>query len=186
VELPSQIIENWCWHKASLDLFARHYQTGEPLPADLLQKLIRSARYRAGSLMMGQLLYGRLDLDLHIHLDAVRGMDLDQHWRERLAEYLAPSTGPSLSMAPRFTHLFGHSTGYAAGYYSYKWAEVLEADCFTRFEKEGILNAETGRDFRDAILARGNSEPPEELFRHFMGRDPDPEALLRREGLVSG
>jgi oligopeptidase A len=186
VELPSQILENWCWHKESLDLFARHHQTGEPLPADLLQKLIRSARYRAGSLMMGQLLYGRLDLDLHIHLDAVRGIDLDRHWRERLADYLAPSTGPSVSMAPRFTHLFGHSTGYAAGYYSYKWAEVLEADCFTRFEKEGILNGETGRDFRDAILARGNSEPPEELFRRFMGRDPDPEALLRREGLVSG
>ncbi len=184
VELPSQILENWCWHKASLDLFARHHQTGEPLPGDLLQKLIRSSRYRAGTAMMGQLLYGRLDLDLHLHLSEVQGMDLDQHWVTRLADYLTPSTGPSYSMAPRFTHLFGHSTGYAAGYYSYKWAEVLEADCFTRFEKEGILNGETGRDFRDAILARGNSEPPEELFRHFMGRDPDPEALLRREGLT--
>jgi oligopeptidase A len=184
VELPSQIMENWCWKKESLDLFARHHESGEALPRELLEKLIRSSNYRAASAMMGQLAYGRLDLDLHIHLDEVRGMELDEHWRTRLDGYLTPTSVPAPSMAHRFTHLFGHTIGYASAYYAYKWAEVLEADAFTRFEREGILNPATGRALREHILSRGNSAPPEELFRAFMGRDPDPNALFVREGLV--
>ena len=185
VELPSQLMENWCWEKESLDLFARHYDTGAPLPAELLERLLRARQYRAASAMMGQLAYGLLDLDLHIHLEQLQGQDLDTLWRTRLADYLTPVAEPGPAMTRRFTHLFGSSSGYAAGYYSYKWAEVLEADVFTRFRREGVLNPQTGRDLRHKIFARGNAAPPESLFQDFMGRPPDLTALLTREGLRS-
>lgn len=184
VELPSQLLENWCWEKESLDLFARHHETGEPLPADLLAKLIKAGNYRAGTAMMGQLANGKLDLDLHTRAGELAGRDLDEYWNKDLAAYQIPTTEESRSRARSFLHLFSDPTGYAAGYYSYKWSEMLEADVFTRFEKEGILNPKTGRELRERLLSKGNSIPADRLFRDFMGRDPDPVALLRRDGLA--
>jgi len=184
VELPSQIMENWCKHAESLNLFAKHFETGEKLPKKLIFGLLRAQNFRAANATVRQLSFGKMDLDFHIETEKFAHCDLEKYWNETLAKYLVPTAFPQVSMARKFLHLFSEPTGYAAGYYSYKWAEMLEADCFTRFLKEGILNPKTGRDFRKKILARGNAVPADELFRDFMGRDPNPAALLERDGLV--
>jgi oligopeptidase A len=183
VELPSQIMENWCWERESLDLFARHHETNEPIPEDLFQKMLRARNFMAGNTMMRQLAFAKLDL--HIHRDLARQEfdSLESSLQETLKGYLPKRKTTPRTIALRFSHLFSSPVGYAAAYYSYKWAEVLDADAFTRFKKEGIMNKETGIDFREKILSKGNSVPPDQLYRDFMGRDPEVDPLLVRSGL---
>jgi len=184
VELPSQIMENWCWERESLDLFARHWQTGDPLPESLLAQLQRSRTFRAATAQMRQLGFGILDLALHRDYDPAREPDVVSYARRILQRFSPVPLPEDHAMICAFTHLFADPIGYAAGYYSYKWAEVLEADAFTRFKAAGVLDRLTGMEFREKILARGNSAEPLELFRSFLGRDPDPRALLERLGLT--
>ncbi len=181
VELPSQIMENWCWEREALDLFARHWETGSPVPDDLFQKMRRAKTFRAANNQMRQLGFGYVDLALHREWDGSGDVIA---WSRAVLQQFSPAPfPPEHAMLAGFTHLFSSPVGYGAGYYSYKWAEVLDADAFTRFKKEGVFSTSTGRDYRDKILSRGDSEDPADLYRSFMGRDPDPNALLVRAGL---
>ena len=185
IELPSQIMENWCWERASLDRFAAHWETGEKIPDELLNGLRNTRNYMVASAQMRQMGLAVFDLELHVNYAQWRDVPLDDAAKRILPDYQAESSEWAGHAMRRFNHIFGDPVGYAAGYYSYKWAEVLEADAFSRFEREGLLNPETGRAYRDTVLAAGNLKPADQLFRDFMGRDPDPDALLRRQGLLS-
>ena len=182
VELPSQIMENWCWERQSLDLFARHWETGAPVPEDLFQKMRRARTFRAANAQMRQLGFGFIDLLLHTRYNPDRDGDPVAYTRRILQDFSPAALPANHAMIGAFSHLF--SSGYAAGYYSYKWAEVLDADAFTRFRDNGIFSREIGTEFRSNILSRGDSEDPAELYRLFMGREPDPSALLVRSGLA--
>lgn len=184
VELPSQIMENWCWERASLDLFACHHETGATIPEELFTRMVAARNFRTAAATMRQLAFARLDLELHVHPAAYTDGELSPKLQALLRDYLVPTEPPSPTPENRFTHVFADPVGYAAGYYSYKWAEVLDADAFTRFKREGLFNRTTGADFVEKVLSRGNSADPMELFVGFMGRPPDLSALLLRAGLA--
>ena len=182
VELPSQINENWTWESEALDRFARHWETGQPLPAEMKQKMLAARNYGSATAFMRQLSFAKIDLELHVHTAVYQGRDIEEVDREALATYRVPLSVQGHSVLRCFSHIF--DGGYEAGYYSYKWAEMLEADAFSRFRAEGIFNPQTGRDFRRCILSQGNSRPSAELFRDFMQREPDASALLKRSGIA--
>ena len=184
VELPSQIMENWCWEREALDLFARHWETGATIPAELFEKMKRARTFRAANAQMRQLGFAFVDLLLHTRYDAGRDGDPVTYTRGVLQDFSPAPLPPTHAMIAAFNHLFAAPVGYGAGYYSYKWAEVLDADAFTRFRSAGIFSREAGVRFREHILSRGDSEDPAELYRRFMGREPDPQALLERSGLA--
>ncbi|UQN05980.1 M3 family metallopeptidase [Deinococcus sp. QL22] len=184
VELPSQIMENWVAERDALDLIAAHWQTGEPLPADLFDRMTRARNFRAANTSMRQYSFGLMDLTLHVEFDPEGDEDPIAVARDVMARFYPYPLAEDYARAAQFGHLFSSPVGYGAGYYSYKWAEVLDADAFSRFAAEGIFNRETGRAFVDAVLSRGNSAEAAQLYQEFMGRGPDPDALLRRSGLL--
>jgi oligopeptidase A len=177
VELPSQFLENWCWQPEALAFISGHYQTGEPLPAEMLEKMLEAKNYQAALFILRQLEFGLFDFKLHTQKD----LDI----LNTLAEVRKQvAVVPTVEWG-RFPHAFSHifAGGYAAGYYSYLWAEVLSADAFSRFEEEGIFNAKTGNAFLDNILSQGGSDEPMMLFKNFRGREPQLDALLRHYGI---
>ena len=178
VELPSQIMENWTWEEEAISLFSGHHETGEPLPKDLYERLRSARTFMGGWRQMRQLSFGYLDLRLHRDDPDEVTHDLMSYIEGRFAEYTPGSEFARMHSTTSFTHLF--SGGYAAAYYSYLWSEVLDADAFGRFRLEGIFNREVGQAYLDSILTRGDSDEPEDLFREFMGRDPDLQPLLDR------
>lgn len=181
VELPSQIFENWCYEKECLDLFAKHYETGESIPESLIEKIKKAANFQQGYQTVRQISFGLLDMAYHGTSPNEIG-DIAAFEAERMKEtQLLPEVTGTL-MSTSFSHIF--QGGYAAGYYSYKWAEVLDADAFALFEEKGVFNSEVADSFQRNILAAGGSEHPSILYRRFRGRDPKPEALLKRAGLV--
>ncbi|MBM3855070.1 MAG: M3 family metallopeptidase, partial [Verrucomicrobia bacterium] len=186
VELPSQLMENWTWERAGLDLCARHHETGAPIPEDIFRRMRAARNFRSASALMRQIAFAKLDLLLHMRTaEFAAAGEIEAAARAAIAECLPRTDPPAPTILKRFNHVFGEPVGYAAGYYSYKWAEVLEADAFTRFRREGIFNEDVGAEFVAHILSRGNSAEPAELFRAFMGREPDPRALLERAGLAA-
>lgn len=181
VELPSQIMENWVGEKEGLDIFARHYETNEPMPAELIEKLKRSQKFQAGYMSCRQLQFGMMDMAWH-STDPATITNVDAFEDKATAETrLFPKVEGSNSSCS-FSHIF--AGGYSAGYYSYKWAEVLDADAFEYFKEKGLFNQEVAKKFKDNVLSRGGTEHPMELYKKFRGREPDPNALLRRDGLI--
>lgn len=179
VELPSQFMENWCWEPEGLALISGHHESGEPLPQDLLDKMLAAKNFQSGLMMVRQLEFSLFDFELHAsHGDGRSVLQVLEGVRDEVSVLRPPAYN---RFANSFAHIF--AGGYAAGYYSYKWAEVLSADAFSKFEEEGVFNPQTGRAFREAILARGGSQEPMLLFVDFRGREPRIDALLRHLGL---
>jgi len=181
VELPSQIMENWAFQKEYLQSFAKHYQTGEPIPDDLIDKIIASKNYLAAYAQVRQLQYGYLDMAWHTLTQLPEEGTLAFEDAVYAASPLLPRI-KGMCQSTTFSHIF--KGGYSAGYYSYKWAEVLEADAFSLFEEKGIFNTEVSHSFRDNILSKGDSEDPAVLYRNFRGHDPEPKALLKKLGII--
>ncbi|MDY4480761.1 MAG: M3 family metallopeptidase [Candidatus Cryptobacteroides sp.] len=182
VELPSQIMENWGYEPEYLNTFAKHYQTGESIPMELIDKIVASKNYLSGYFQVRQLQFGLLDMAWH-SLESLPQTDPVSFEKAALKPYEVMPGVAETAISPGFSHIF--AGGYAAGYYSYKWAEVLEADAFSLFQEKGIFNTEVSHSFRENILSRGGSEDAAVLYRNFRGHDPEPEALMKKLGLSS-
>ena len=181
VELPSQVLENWCYEKEALELFAKHYETGETIPMELVQKIKESATFQEGMQTLRQLSFGLLDMSWH-GVDPTGITNVKAHEDEAFKDTsLYPET-PETCMSTAFSHIF--QGGYSSGYYSYKWAEVLDADAFAYFKEEGIFNKEVATKFKDNVLSQGGTENPMTLYKRFRGAEPKVEALLERAGLL--
>ncbi|NDW10144.1 M3 family metallopeptidase [Dysgonomonas sp. 520] len=181
VELPSQVMENWLTEKAYLDQFAVHYETGEKIPAELVQKLVDASNYLAGYLCYRQLSFGYLDMAWHRQSAPFSG-DIREFERKAMASTALLPIVKDASMSTQFNHIF--AGGYAAGYYSYKWSEVLDADAFSLFKKNGIFDKATATSFRKNVLSRGNTADPMQLYVKFRGQEPSVDALLERNGVL--
>ena len=181
VELPSQIMENWAFEPEYLNSFAKHYQTGEPIPAELIEKVVAAKNYLAGYAQVRQLHFGYLDMAWHT-LKEVPSMSVLDFETKTLAPYAVMPAVEGTAFSTSFSHIF--SGGYSAGYYSYKWAEVLEADAFSLFKEKGIFNTEVSNSFRENILSKGSVEDADVIYRNFRGHDPQPEALMKKLGLT--
>jgi oligopeptidase A len=182
VELPSQFMENWCWEANAIPLISGHYQTGEPLPEYLLEKMLAAKNFQSGLQMIRQLEFATFDFRLHAEYSPGNPKTAQQVLKQVRADVSVVIPPAFNRFENSFSHIF--AGGYAAGYYSYKWAEVLSADAFSRFEEEGIFNTETGKSFLTEILQKGGSKPPMELFKNFRGREPKIDALLRHSGIT--
>lgn len=181
VELPSQFMENFCWQREALDLLARHYQSDEPLPDELFDKMVRAKNFQSAMQMQRQLEFSLFDMELHKRTDITHPQQIQElldDVRARVAVVKPPAFN---KFQNGFSHIF--AGGYAAGYYSYKWAEVLSADAFSRFEQHGIFDQQTGSEFLHCILQQGGARPARESFKCFMGREPEIDALLRHHGI---
>ncbi|MBT2162433.1 M3 family metallopeptidase [Zobellia barbeyronii] len=182
VELPSQVMENWCYEKEALELFATHYETGKVIPMELVQKIKESATFQEGMQTLRQLSFGLLDMSWH-GIDPTSIKNVKQHETEAFkGTTLYPDT-PETCMSTAFAHIF--QGGYSSGYYSYKWAEVLDADAFAYFKEKGIFNKEVATKFKDNVLSKGGTENPMVLYKRFRGAEPKVEALLERAGLLN-
>jgi peptidyl-dipeptidase Dcp len=181
VELPSQILENWGYEPEYLNSFAKHYQTGEPIPAELIEKIVAAKNYLAGYGQVRQLHFGYIDMNWH-SLTSVPEMSVIDFEQSILAPYATLPAVENTGFSTSFSHIF--SGGYSAGYYSYKWAEVLEADAFSLFKEKGIFNQEVATSFKENVLSKGGSEEASVLYRNFRGRDPEPQALMQKLGLT--
>lgn len=181
VELPSQILENWTWEQEAMDLYAKHFKTGEKMPTELYAKMLAARNFQSANQAIRQCAVAKFDLDLHMNPAKFVGKSIDEVDREVLKDYRVDLTHEQPSLMRSLNHVF--AGGYSAGYYSYKWAEALDADAFGKFKQEGILNPKVGAKFRETVLSKGNTKPAMELFVDFMGREPDKNALLKRSGI---
>jgi peptidyl-dipeptidase Dcp len=189
VELPSQVMENWCYEKDALELFAKHYDTDEVIPMELIDKIKASATFHEGMQTLRQLSFGLLDMSWHFNFaqsqrneDDLKTFSVKDYETKAFgATQLYPEVKENC-MSTAFAHIF--QGGYASGYYSYKWAEVLDADAFEYFKEAGIFNKEVATKFKDHVLSQGGTEDPMTLYTRFRGQAPKPDALLKRAGLI--
>ncbi|MCB0474814.1 MAG: M3 family peptidase, partial [Flavobacteriaceae bacterium] len=181
VELPSQVLENWCYEKEALELFAKHYQTGESIPMELIEKIKESATFHEGMQTLRQLSFGLLDMGWHGQDPSAITNVKQQELKAFEGTQLYPDVAENC-MSTSFSHIF--QGGYSSGYYSYKWAEVLDADAFEYFKEQGIFSKTVADKFKNFVLSQGGTEDPMVLYKRFRGKEPNPEALLRRAGLI--